>query len=145
MKMIRRLTVGFVALFLVAGPTWAETVEQTLANGLKVIVKTDRRAPVVVSQIWYKAGSMDESTGTTGVAHATEHMMFKGTKKVPGGEFSRLIAAAGGQENAFTAAITPPISRPCPPTGWPCRSGWNRTGWPISPCPPTISPRKSRW
>jgi zinc protease len=104
MKMIRILTVGFVALFLVVGPTWAETVERTLDNGLKVIVKTDRRAPVVVSQIWYKAGSMDESTGTTGVAHATEHMMFKGTKKVPGAEFSRLIAAAGGQENAFTAS-----------------------------------------
>lgn len=91
------------ALSLAAVPAWAETVERTLANGLKVIVKTDRRAPVVVSQVWYKAGSMDEKTGTTGVAHALEHMMFKGTKKVPGAEFSRLIAAAGGQENAFTS------------------------------------------
>ncbi|NNM81894.1 MAG: insulinase family protein, partial [Burkholderiales bacterium] len=57
----------------------------------------------VVSQIWYKAGSIDEFNGTTGVAHALEHMMFKGTKKVPAGEFSKLIAAAGGRENAFTA------------------------------------------
>ena len=80
----------------------AEVFEKTLSNGLKVIVKEDHRAPVVVQQIWYKAGSMDESTGTTGVAHVLEHMMFKGTKAVPAGEFSKRIAAAGGRENAFT-------------------------------------------
>ncbi len=81
----------------------AEVFERTLANGLKVIVKEDHRAPVVVQQIWYKTGSMDERTGKTGVAHALEHMMFKGTKLVPAGEFSRRIAAAGGRENAFTS------------------------------------------
>jgi len=81
----------------------AEVFERTLANGLKVIVKEDHRAPVVVQQIWYKVGSIDESTGTTGVAHALEHMMFKGTKSVPAGEFSKRIAAAGGRENAFTS------------------------------------------
>ena len=81
----------------------AEVFERTLANGLKVVVKEDHRAPVVVQQIWYKAGSMDESTGTTGVAHVLEHMMFKGTKAVPAGEFSKRIAAAGGRENAFTS------------------------------------------
>jgi zinc protease len=53
--------------------------------------------------VWYKAGSMDEFNGTTGVAHVLEHMMFKGTKAVPAGEYSKLIAAAGGRENAFTA------------------------------------------
>src|SRR5450759_45681 len=52
----------------------AEVFEHTLANGLKVVVKEDHRAPVVVQQIWYKAGSIDESTGTTGVAHVLEHM-----------------------------------------------------------------------
>ncbi len=82
----------------------AEVFERTLANGLKVIVKEDHRAPVVVQQIWYKVGSMDESTGTTGVAHALEHMMFKGTRTVPAGEFSKRIAAAGGRENAFTSS-----------------------------------------
>ncbi len=82
----------------------AEVFERTLANGLKVIVKEDHRAPVIVQQIWYKAGSMDESTGTTGVAHVLEHMMFKGTKAVPVGEFSKRIAAAGGRENAFTSS-----------------------------------------
>ena len=77
--------------------------EKTLSNGLKVIVKEDHRAPVLVQQIWYRAGSMDESTGTTGIAHVLEHMMFKGTKSVPQGEFSKRIAAAGGRENAFTS------------------------------------------
>lgn len=76
--------------------------EKVLSNGLKVIVKEDHRAPVVVSQVWYKAGSMDEHNGTTGVAHVLEHMMFKGTKSVPSGNFSKQIAAAGGRENAFT-------------------------------------------
>ena len=81
----------------------AEVFETTLKNGLKVIVKEDHRAPVVVQQVWYRAGSMDESIGTTGVAHVLEHMMFKGTKKIPAGEFSKRIAAAGGRENAFTS------------------------------------------
>lgn len=81
----------------------AGTVERNLDNGLKVIVKADARAPVVVSQVWYRAGSMDESYGVTGGAHVLEHMMFKGTPEVPGGEFSRLVAAAGGRENAFTS------------------------------------------
>jgi zinc protease len=80
----------------------AVILERTLANGLKVVVKEDHRAPVVVQQVWYKVGSMDEVSGTTGVAHALEHMMFKGTKTVPAGEFSKRIAAAGGRENAFT-------------------------------------------
>jgi zinc protease len=86
-----------------AVPCRAEIVEQTLPNGMRVVVKTDRRAPVVVSQVWYRAGSMDESYGATGVAHVLEHMMFKGTKDVPAGEFSKRIAAAGGRENAFTS------------------------------------------
>jgi len=92
---------AFTALLLSAG-VHAEVFEKTLANGLKVIVKEDHRAPVVVQQVWYRAGSIDERTGTTGVAHMLEHMMFKGTKRVPAGEFSKRIAAAGGRENAFT-------------------------------------------
>ncbi|MEK7768258.1 MAG: pitrilysin family protein, partial [Pseudomonadota bacterium] len=86
----------------VSSEAFANPHEYTLANGLRLIVKEDHRSPVVVSQIWYKAGSVDELNGATGVAHVLEHMMFKGTKKVPGGEFSRRIAAAGGRENAFT-------------------------------------------
>lgn len=81
----------------------ADIEQKTLKNGLKVIVQEDHRAPVVVSQVWYRAGSLDEVNGKTGVAHVLEHMMFKGTKKVPVGMFSRKIAAAGGKENAFTS------------------------------------------
>jgi len=81
----------------------AGVFERTLPNGLKVVVKEDHRAPVVVQQIWYKVGSIDENTGTTGVSHALEHMMFNGTKTVPAGGFSKRIAAAGGRENAFTS------------------------------------------
>ena len=82
---------------------FAQTHEHRLGNGLRVIVKEDHRAPTVVFMVWYKAGSMDEFNGTTGVAHVLEHMMFKGTKAVPSGEYSKLIAAAGGRENAFTS------------------------------------------
>jgi zinc protease len=76
--------------------------EYMLGNGLKVIVKEDHRAPVVVSQIWYKVGASYEVNGSTGVAHVLEHMMFKGTQKLEANEFSRIIAANGGRENAFT-------------------------------------------
>lgn len=76
--------------------------EQVLKNGLKVLVKEDHRSPVVVSQVWYKVGASYEPIGITGVSHMLEHMMFKGTEKHPAGEFSKIIAANGGDENAFT-------------------------------------------
>lgn len=76
--------------------------EFKLDNGLKLIVKEDHRAPVVVTQVWYKIGSSYEHNGITGVSHVLEHMMFKGTEKLAPGEFSRIIAANGGRENAFT-------------------------------------------
>ena len=95
-------------LFLLAIPItgFAEISvhEFKLNNGLKLVVQEDHRSPVVVSQVWYRAGSLDEVNGKTGVAHVLEHMMFKGTKRVPAGQFSRLVAAAGGKENAFTSA-----------------------------------------
>jgi zinc protease len=91
-----------VAALFTAG-AYAQTSEHKLANGLRVIVKEDHRAPTVVSMVWYKAGSMDEFNGTTGVAHVLEHMMFKGTKTVLAGEFSKRIATAGGRDNAFTS------------------------------------------
>jgi zinc protease len=91
-----------VLVIPVSSEAFANPHEYTLANGLRLVVKEDHRSPVVVSQIWYRAGSIDELNGATGVAHVLEHMMFKGTKKVPGGEFSKRIAAAGGRENAFT-------------------------------------------
>jgi len=87
---------------LSASAALANPFETTLKNGLKVIVKEDRRAPTAVHMVWYKVGSMDEVDGTSGLAHALEHMMFKGTPKVGPGEFNRRVAAAGGRDNAFT-------------------------------------------
>lgn len=77
--------------------------EFNLQNGLKLIVRQDKRAPVVVSYVWYRVGSADEYGGVTGISHILEHMMFKGTPKHPGNTFSRLIAEVGGKENAFTS------------------------------------------
>lgn len=75
----------------------------TLANGMTLIVRPDRRAPTVVHMLWVRVGSMDEVDGTSGVAHVLEHMMFKGTPDLAPGEFSRRVAALGGRENAFTS------------------------------------------
>ncbi|MDC0575316.1 insulinase family protein [Nitrosomonadaceae bacterium] len=88
---------------LISFEVFANPHEYMLANGLKIVVKEDHRSPVVISQIWYKAGSIDELNGTTGVAHVLEHMMFKGTKNISSGEFSKKIAAVGGRDNAFTS------------------------------------------
>jgi zinc protease len=79
------------------------THEQVLANGLKVIVREDHRAPVIISQIWYKVGSSYESTGTTGISHMLEHMMFKASKNLKDGEFVEIIAKVGGNQNAMTS------------------------------------------
>jgi len=86
-----------------ATATAAQALERTLANGMKVLVKRDARAPTVVHMVWYRAGSMDEVNGRTGVAHVLEHMMFKGTRTLAPGDFSRRVAAMGGRENAFTS------------------------------------------
>ncbi len=82
-----------------AGP---KVSEFKLDNGLKLLVQEDHRAPVAVTQVWYKVGASYEHGGITGISHMLEHMMFKGTKKHPPGEFSRIISANGGSENAFT-------------------------------------------
>lgn len=102
--MPRKLVLALLLLLSAAAvaATDTDTHEYTLSNGLKLIVREDHRAPVVTSQVWYKIGSNYEHDGITGVSHALEHMMFKGTQAHPAGEFSRIIAANGGRENAFT-------------------------------------------
>jgi zinc protease len=75
-----------------------------LDNGMRVIIKEDHRAPVVVQQVWYKVGSTYEPVGYTGQSHMLEHMMFKGTTTLKPGEFSKIVSQLGGQENAFTSA-----------------------------------------
>lgn len=84
-------------------PTVSGAQQFTLKNGMQLIVQPDRRAPTAVHMVWLRVGSMDEVDGTTGVAHVLEHMMFKGTRTLPPGEFSRRVAALGGRENAFTS------------------------------------------
>ena len=102
MKMTKPLLTLLFALLLPL-TAFANPFEHRLPNGLRVIVKEDHRAPTVAHMVWYHAGSMDETNGTTGVAHLLEHMMFKGTPSIGPGEFSRLVAAAGGRDNAFTS------------------------------------------
>jgi len=77
-------------------------VEFTLTNGLEVLVIPDHRAPVVTQMIWYKVGAADEPRGSSGVAHFLEHLMFKGTDAIPPGQFSKIVAQNGGDDNAFT-------------------------------------------
>jgi len=91
------------ALLAAALPALANPYETTLGNGLRVIVKEDRRAPTAVHMLWYRVGSMDEVDGRSGLAHMLEHMMFKGTPSVGPGEFNRRVAAGGGRDNAFTS------------------------------------------
>ncbi len=108
LSVVRVVSAWFAAMALFA-PAGAQTTAPagvsmtTLPNGVRVLVKEDRRAPTVVHMAWVQAGSIDEVNGKTGVAHVLEHMMFKGTKTVPAGEFSRRVAALGGRENAFTS------------------------------------------
>ena len=83
--------------------TSSKITETTLDNGLKVVVIPDHRAPVVSHVVWYKVGAADEVPGKSGIAHFLEHLMFKGTKTIGPGEFSKIIARNGGQDNAFTS------------------------------------------
>lgn len=101
----KRIAHSLVVLLLLTVPLLARAnpFEHTLSNGLRIIVKEDRRAPTAAHMVWYRAGGIDEVSGTTGVAHVLEHMMFKGTPNVGAGEFSRRVAAAGGRDNAFTS------------------------------------------
>ena len=104
-----RATLPGVALFLALAPAAvraaapeAATTSFTLPNGLVGVVIEDHRAPVVTHMVWYKVGSADEPPGQSGIAHFLEHLMFKGTDRLADGEFSRVVAANGGEDNAFT-------------------------------------------
>ncbi|MEE8444958.1 MAG: insulinase family protein, partial [Alphaproteobacteria bacterium] len=70
----------------------------TLANGMQVVVVTNRRAPVVAHMVWYRVGAADDPAGRSGIAHFLEHLMFKGTDTVPPGEFSKIVARNGGND-----------------------------------------------
>ena len=102
MVLLRRLSLLFLAAPLALHAAGLRVSEFTLDNGLRLLVQEDHRAPVAVTQVWYRVGASYEHGGLTGISHMLEHMMFKGTEKHPPGDFSRIIAANGGSENAFT-------------------------------------------
>lgn len=92
-----------ISVFM-AAPAFANKVTNfTLDNGMQVVVIEDHRAPVVIQMVWYKTGRADELAGQSGIAHFFEHLMFKGTNTIKPGEFSEIVAANGGSDNAFTA------------------------------------------
>jgi zinc protease len=77
-------------------------IAHTLPNGMLVLLKEARSAPVATSWIWYRVGSRNETPGRTGISHWVEHMLFKGTPQIPAGELDRLVARNGGVFNGFT-------------------------------------------
>lgn len=102
------MIVGFAVAFVAIGhgPARALNVDVSqfvFDNGLQVVVIPDRRAPVVTHMVWYRVGSADEPQGKAGIAHFLEHLLFKGTDKIPAGEFSRIVRRHGGEDNAFTS------------------------------------------
>ncbi|MEM6407865.1 MAG: pitrilysin family protein [Pseudomonadota bacterium] len=101
--MLRRLLMPLAALFAVPALAAENITTFTLDNGLQAVVIEDHRAPVVVHMLWYKVGAADEPPGVSGVAHFLEHLMFKGTDKLEAGEFSDIVQANGGTDNAFTS------------------------------------------
>lgn len=103
---VLRLFIWVVTIMLAIAPSETEAQPRTsvftLDNGLQVVVIPDHRAPVVTHMIWYKVGGADEPKGVSGIAHFLEHLMFKSTEKIPLGEFSKIVARLGGNDNAFT-------------------------------------------
>ena len=98
---------ALMACLLLPAAATAETsgkvTDFMLDNGMQVVVVEDHRAAVVQHMLWYRAGSADEPKGSSGVAHFLEHLLFKATDKLESGEFSSVVAANGGRDNAFTS------------------------------------------
>ena len=99
------LVVGFNAYSRTETSNRSISIERAvLNNGMEIIVIPYDRAPTLTHMIWYKIGGADEPKGQSGIAHLFEHLMFKATKNRPAGEFSKTVAALGGQDNAMTMA-----------------------------------------
>ena len=97
------VALGLVSMVTAAGAAVFNPASFTLPNGLQVVVISNHRAPIAIQMVWYRVGAADEPAGKSGIAHFLEHLMFKGTKDVPPGEFSKIVARNGGQDNAFTS------------------------------------------
>ncbi len=101
------LALGLLALISItyqANAAQSKVETFTMDNGMQVVVIPDHRAPVVTHMVWYRVGAADEPAGESGVAHFLEHLLFKGTKTVAPGEFSKTVKRNGGQDNAFTSS-----------------------------------------
>src|SRR3989454_6933431 len=117
MEQMRKWTATWSLLLALALVWWAQPLQaeeldwkvtqETLTNGLTVVMLEDHHAPVVSLQVWYKVGSRNEQLGITGISHLLEHLMFRGTAKYGPGEFSRLVQERGGSHTAFTAEDNP--------------------------------------
>lgn len=108
MKLFRRLCLVF--MIFAALPSYAQDSEKifnaqsfTLDNGLQVVLVENHRAPIVTHMMWYKVGGADDPAGKSGLAHMFEHLMFRGSKNVAPGDFSKRVRALGGEDNAFTS------------------------------------------
>ena len=106
---MKHLLAAALVLPLLALPVVAAEAERpavttfTLDNGMEAVVIEDNRAPVVTHMVWYRVGAADDPLGKSGLAHYLEHLMFKGTETIGEGDFSRIVAENGGQDNAFTS------------------------------------------
>jgi zinc protease len=96
------LAAAFCGPAVAAPQATAQTFQFSLPNGMQVLVIPDHRAPVVTQMLWFKVGAVDDPPGISGLAHFFEHMMFRGTKQVPGDLYAQTIAKNGGEDNAFT-------------------------------------------
>lgn len=101
---MKKLLIILMVLFNVSANAKTNYTTVTLANGLQAYLIEDHRQPIAVSMVWYNIGSADEKPGKSGIAHLLEHLMFKGTDKIPPQEFSKIIARLGGVDNASTSA-----------------------------------------
>ena len=108
---MKRIVLAALAAFALLGATPSAPVspgdagiyQTTLANGLRVIVVEDASVPVVQTGVWYRFGSLFEPSGDFGLAHALEHMMFRGTTDLSSGGLDDVVARLGAQMNATTS------------------------------------------
>ncbi len=103
------VSIAVAALFLLPIPARAggdrDIVRATLGNGLRVVVVRNALAPVVTTEVNYLAGSNEAPEGFPGMAHAEEHMMFRGSPGLSASQFSTISAALGGDSNADTQQV----------------------------------------
>jgi zinc protease len=97
-----RIFLVLISLLIPIIANSSEVKEYRLANGLKILIIEEHKAPVATFQVWYHTGSRDEPIGKSGLSHLLEHMMFKGTPKYGPSVFSKIIQKNGGTDNAYT-------------------------------------------